>query len=82
MNVNALPFIGWAISAIVNVSMAIPFYIGWNLMGIGIFYFDFLPEKWQTIGFWDTVWLFLCLGIIKSVCFPIVSASSTSEVKR
>ena len=71
---NAIPFIGWIISAGVAISMAIPFWIVWTSCHIGQKYFYFLPEVYKTIGFWDTVGLFIAMSIIKSVFIPTLGS--------
>jgi hypothetical protein len=79
--INAIPFIGWIISAVVSISMAIPFYFFWSSYGIGSRYFDFLPAKYQLIPFWDCVGLFVVMSILKSVLPKLVSVSNNSESK-
>lgn len=79
---NNIPIIGWFLSFVGNVSLAVPFWICWTVCGIGVLYFDFLPAKYQALPFWNTVGLFLCVSIIKAVFVPkIVSVSQTVERK-
>lgn len=78
--INGLPVIGWLISFIVNVSLAVPFWICWTTCGLGAWYFDFLPPKYQSIPFWHCVGLFMIASILKVVLVPrIASVSSSSE---
>lgn len=59
--------------------MAIPFYICWNWMDIGITYFYFLPEIYQEIPFFECVALFISVEILKGTLIPkLVSVSSSS----
>ena len=83
MNWNSIPFLGWMISLAGNISLSIPFYICWTWFGIGKAYFDFLPLKYQEIGFWHSVGLFIVVGILKSVLVPTVaSVSQTNKVQK
>ena len=50
--------------------MAVPFWLLYTKFGIGAKFFYFLPPVYQAIGFFDCVWLFVCLSILKSVLFP------------
>ncbi len=70
MNINAIPFIGWIMSFVFNVSMAIPFWIVWTNCDIGKKFFSFLPEVYHSITFWECVGLFIAVEIIKSVFVP------------
>jgi hypothetical protein len=83
MNINALPIVGWLLSFIGNVSLAVPFWICWTVCGIGGLYFDFLPEQWRSIPFWNCVGLFLSVSIIKTVFVPkIASVSQSADSKK
>ena len=78
---NMLPFIGWIIALVLNISLAVPFWICWTKCGIGEKYFYYLPPVFQSIEFWACVGLFTCISIIKVVVWPgaVVSSSSTSK---
>lgn len=82
--INAIPFIGWFIAAVLNISLAIPFWFCWTVLGLGQLYFDFLPQKFQSIPFWNCVGLFTVISILKVVLIPrgIVSASSESKTNK
>ena len=60
---NAFPVIGHLISLLINISLAIPFWICWTLFGVGTKYFYFLPEPFHVISFWSCVGLFIVFGI-------------------
>lgn len=80
--INAIPFVGWLLSFVFNVSLAIPFYVVWTACGIGERFFYFLPPVYQSIGFWNCVGLFIAVSIIKSVFVPrLVSINTSSESK-
>jgi hypothetical protein len=81
MNINSLPIVGWILSFVGNVSLAVPFWICWTVCGIGQLYFDFLPTQWQSIPFWNCVGLFLSVSIIKAVFVPKL-AVVTQTVKK
>jgi len=78
---NGLPVIGWAVSFVVAVSMSVPFWLGWSVYGIGQRYFGFLPTQWQSIPFWDCVWLAICITIVKAVIVPKLASVSQSNEK-
>jgi hypothetical protein len=82
VNINSLPVVGWILSAVFAVSTAIPFWMIWTACGLGRKYFYFLPEVYQSIGFWECVGLFVVVGILKSLLTPrfvSVSQSNTTE---
>ncbi len=77
---NAIPIFGWILSFIFSVSLAIPFFFLWNAMAPTYFYF--VPDVYKTIPFWDCVWLFMLMSILKSVLVPrLATVSSSSESK-
>lgn len=77
---NAIPVIGWLISALVSVSLAVPFWLIWTVFGIGQTYAYWLPEVYQAPGFWACVGIFIVMGIIKTVFVPrLVTVSNTSS---
>lgn len=69
-NLNALPLVGWVLSGIIAVSLAVPFWLCWTFFGIGAKYFYWLPAIYQRIPFWDCVGLFIAISIIKSILTP------------
>lgn len=75
---NALPFIGWGISFVLNVSLAVPFWICWTLGGIGETYFGFLPNVYHKIPFWHCVGLFIVMEILRSMVPKIASSERTN----
>jgi hypothetical protein len=78
-----LPVIGWFLSLVAAISLAIPFWICWTSCGIGAKYFYFLPAVYQSISFWNCVGLFVTLNIIGSlinyVTPRIVSVTNTND---
>lgn len=77
--INAIPVLGWLLSFIGNVSLAIPFWICWTACGIGATYFPFLPPVWQVIPFWNVVGLFVSVSIIKTVFVPKLCSVNNSN---
>ena len=65
--INKLPFIGWIISVLLNISMVVPFWVCWTHYGLGVKYFYFLPPVFQVIGFWACVGLFTVISILKGL---------------
>lgn len=76
--VNAFPIFGWIFSFLMNAFMAVPFYFIWDFIGIGESFFYFLPERFQVIGFWNTVGLFIVASIIKQFS-PIAINNSNNN---
>ncbi len=82
MSIFAIPVFGWMLGAVLAVGLAVPFWFCWTVKGIGVKYAEFLPVVYQAPAFWDTVFLFVCVSIIKSVFVPtFVSSTSSSESK-
>ena len=77
---HALPIIGWAIQAVFTLSISVIFWLGWTVFGVGYDFFYFLPERFQSLSFWEVFWLFTVVGILKSVFTPrFVSVSQTNN---
>jgi hypothetical protein len=77
---NVIPFIGWFLNLVFTISLCLPFYICWTYFGIGTRYFYFLPDVYQSVGFWNCVGLFTCVGIIQGVFVPkIVNVTQTNS---
>lgn len=68
--INAIPVIGWLISAFFSISLAVPFWLIWTVWGYGRTYAYWLPDIYLTPGFWDTVAIFIATSIIKTVFLP------------
>ena len=81
--INAIPVVGWFLSAFFAVSLAVPFWFIWTVCGIGETYAYWLPDVYLHPGFWQCVGIFIVMGIIKVVFVPrIASTSSSSESKK
>lgn len=77
---NGIPVVGWLLSLIFNISTSVPFWVIWTACGIGKKYFYFLPEVYQSIGFWECVGLFTIIGILKQILTPkFVSVAQTNN---
>lgn len=59
--IHGLPVIGTLISFVMSFFCAIVFCPIWS--HLGPYYFDFLPQRWVEIPFWDTVGLFMLAPI-------------------
>lgn len=77
---NKIPVIGWCLTFIASVSLAVPFWLCWSVFGLGETYFTFLPSQWQFIPFWHCVGLFLIAGVLKGMVPTLVSSSPSSKV--
>jgi len=79
---NAIPFLGWAISLFFAASLAVPFWFIWTICGIGARYFYFLPETYLAVPFWHCVGLFIVCDIIKQSFIPkLASVTQTTGEK-
>lgn len=80
--INAVPVVGWGLSLLLNISLAIPFWIVWTGCGIGETYAYFLPPVYRAPGFWACVGIFIAMSIIKTVFVPkLVTVSQSSPTK-
>lgn len=59
-----IPIIGWLIGFVFMTFMSVPFYFLWNAMAPEYFA-TFITDEWLNIPFWDCVWLFMLLSILK-----------------
>lgn len=78
---NQIPVLGWMWSFGLSVSMSVPFWLGWTHLGMGAKYAPWLPSVYLTPPFWDCVWVFILVSILKSVFLPSFNVSSKSESK-
>ena len=76
--INSIPILGWCLSVIINISLAIPFWACWSWYGIGEVYFYFLPEVYLNPSFFDCVFFFIVVSILKGLV-PTLS-SNTQKV--
>lgn len=78
---NSIPVLGWFLSFVANVSLAVPFWLCWTVCGIGATYFTCLPPVWQAIPFWNCVGLFLCASVVKTVFVPKLASVNQTNSK-
>lgn len=80
---NAIPFLGWFLSAFFSISASVPFWYIWTRCGFGRTYFYFVPTIYQSIPFWDCVGLFMVVSILKGTLTPqFVNVSQSNENKK
>ena len=73
-----LVFLMAALAAFVlGIIAAIPLYFLWNFLAPT--YFSFLPPAWISIPFWNVVWLAWCLGLVRNIIMPSVSATAKAD---
>jgi hypothetical protein len=78
---NSIPVIGWILDLGFKISLAIPFWFIWTVLGIGRKYFSFLPEIYQAVPFWDCVGVFMVVPILYKIFVPkIFSVSNQQKV--
>ena len=68
--ISRIPIAGALIQLVGEMSMALPFWITWDLYSIGQRYIPDLPERYHHPGFWNLVGIFICAGILKAVFVP------------
>lgn len=74
---SAIPILGWALGFIVAFFMAIPFWLLWNALAPTYFYW--LPQVYMNVPFWDCVWLFLLIWILKAILIPDAWSHTASK---
>ena len=72
---SKLPVIGWLIALLFTISTAIPFYYLWNYVAPK--YLSEMPIIYQQLPFWDIVWIFLTISIVKHI---LIGSSFKSTV--
>lgn len=73
-----IPILGWFIGFLLNLFLAIPLYYLWEYVTPK--YMPFIPDLYQSIPFWDIVWIIMLVSIIKHVFLGgIFSTSSSSK---
>ena len=78
---NAIPVIGWLMSFVFSISLAIPFFFIWNSLAPTYFYW--LPPVYLSIPFWDTVGLFMIIPILKHMLVPtFITNTNTNTVNK
>jgi hypothetical protein len=80
--INKIPIIGWILSTVGAVSLAIPFWICWSVCNVGKTYFYFIPEVFQDIPFWNCVGLFIVIAIIKGTFTPKLFNVSNTQTQK
>lgn len=80
--INKLLVIGWLLSAIASVSLAVPFWTCWTFLGLGQKYFFWLPTVYQSIPFWDCVGLFIVVSILKGTLVPMLASVTNKNENR
>lgn len=65
---TVIPILGWLISAIFAVLIAIPLHFLWGWLGPT--YFGFVPAIYLNMGFWDMAGLLVLVGFIKLIVYP------------
>lgn len=77
---SKLPIIGWFWALILNIFLAIPTYFLWNYVAPK--YLGFIPNLYQSLPFWDIVWIVMLISVIKHVVFSgIFNVKSESNCK-
>jgi hypothetical protein len=66
--VTILPILGWIISAILAILIAMPLHFLWSWLAPTYLYF--LPSVYLKVGFWDMAGMLVLIGFIKLIVFP------------
>lgn len=62
---SKIPVLGWLLGIVGSILSAIPFYYLWNYTAPKYFYQ--IPDVYQSLPFWDIVWLFMTISILKHI---------------
>lgn len=66
--ITVIPILGWLISAVFAVLIAIPLHFLWGWLGPT--YFSFVPAIYLNMDFWDMAGLLVLIGFIKLIVYP------------
>lgn len=67
-SITILPVLGWIVSAVLALLLAIPLYVLWSWLGPTYFYF--VPTVYLKIGFLDMAGLLVLIGFLKLTFLP------------
>lgn len=65
-----VPIIGWFISALMAILIAIPLHWLWGWLGP--IYFSFVPAVYLNMDFWDMAGLLILIGFLKLIVYPSI----------
>lgn len=77
--INGISVVGWLINFGIKVSLAVPFWICWDFFEVGKNFFYFVPVRFQLIGFWNTVGIFIVFSIIGSFHHLVLSLNNSDQ---
>jgi len=78
---NYIPVLGWLLSLLFSIAIAIPFCILWNWLAPVYFYW--LPKVYLDLPFLHTIGLFMLMPMIKILIYPRGATSfSSSDSKK
>ena len=59
--------VGILINILIDVLVALPFWLFWTVFGIGSKYFYFLPDIYHSVSLWHCIGIFLCIGMFRMI---------------
>jgi hypothetical protein len=74
-----IPIVGWIIALIFDTFLAIPTYFLWKYVVPK--YFNWMPEVWHRLPFWDIVWMVMLISIVKHVVLKNIFNTSIETSK-
>jgi len=79
MKLNMIPIVGWLMSTAFLGSASVPFWYVWTHCGLGVRYFYFLPEVFQSIPFWHVVGLFIIIWTLRSMIPQLATINNSAK---
>jgi len=59
--------VGVVVNLLIDVLVAVPFWLFWTVFGIGSKYFYVLPDTFHRIPLWHCIGIFMCIGTIRLI---------------
>ena len=66
--ITVIPVLGWLISAVFAILIAVPFH--WLWVWLAPTYLYFVPKVYLDIPFWDLAGMLVLIGFIKLIAYP------------
>lgn len=66
--ITVLPIIGWIVSAVMAILIAIPLHFLWGWLAP--IYFSFIPALYLEMSFWDMAGMLVLIGFLKLIVYP------------
>lgn len=77
---NAIPILGWLLSLLLSMSVAVPVWYCWTVCGLGEIYGGSLPTVWRAVPYWHIVGLVIVVSTLRATVWPTPLKSGTQVV--